>query len=148
MVLARSERSRPDAAARSRVDRTALSRAGRALERARICRPDLDARLAALGAQFAYLFDANDMEGRHWNNDGVLEDIATGSGAGCVAAYLRRRNRIGSGTTATLKQGRFLGRPSEILLRAHGEGTDISRVEVGGDVSLVGCGWLNSVPET
>jgi predicted PhzF superfamily epimerase YddE/YHI9 len=46
-----------------------------------------------------------------------------------------------------LRQGRFVGRPSEIILRAHGDGTDISRVEVGGEVSLVGCGWLNSVPE-
>jgi len=119
---------------------------GRALERARICRPDLDARLAALGAQFAYLFDAHDMEGRHWNNDGLLEDVATGSGAGCVAAYLRRRNRIGSGESATLRQGRFLGRPSEILLRAHGAGTDVHRVEVGGDVSIVGCGWLSTLP--
>ena len=120
---------------------------GRALERARIARPDLEARLAALGAQFAYLFDATDLEGRHWNNDGVLEDVATGSGAGCVAAYLRRRNRIGSGESVTLRQGRFVGRPSEIILRAHGDGTDISRVEVGGEVALVGCGWLNSVPE-
>lgn len=121
---------------------------GRALERARIAQPDLEARLAALGAQFAYLFDADDLEGRHWNNDGVLEDVATGSGAGCVAAYLRRRNRIESGATVTLRQGRFVGRPSEIILRAHGEGTDIGRVEVGGEVSLVGCGWLSSVPET
>ena len=36
---------------------------GRALERARIARPDLEARLAALGAQFAYLFEATDLEG-------------------------------------------------------------------------------------
>lgn len=120
---------------------------GRALERASIRPPDLEARLGALGAQFAYLFDVSDLEGRHWNNDGMLEDVATGSGAGCVAAYLRRRNRVGNGESITLRQGRFLGRPSELILRAYGEGTEITRVDVGGEVSLVGCGWLSSVPE-
>jgi trans-2,3-dihydro-3-hydroxyanthranilate isomerase len=27
------------------------------------------------------VLDAAQMEGRHWNNDGVLEDVATGSAA-------------------------------------------------------------------
>jgi trans-2,3-dihydro-3-hydroxyanthranilate isomerase len=123
-----------------------------ALPRARIALPGLDARLSALGAQFAYLLatttrDATVLEGRHWNNDGVVEDVATGSGAGCVAAYLRRRDRLGDGEAATLRQGRFVGRPSEMTIRAHGHGAGIRSVEVGGEVVLVGEGRLNLLPD-
>ena len=72
---------------------------------------------------------------------------AGGSGAGCAAAYLRRHGQIPDGEAATLRQGRFTGRPSEILLRAHGAGSDIRSVEVGGDVALVGEGRLDVLPE-
>jgi PhzF family phenazine biosynthesis protein len=118
-----------------------------ALARARIARTDLDAKLASLEAQFAYLLDARTLEARHWNNDGIVEDVATGSGAGCAAAYLRRHALIPDGEAATLRQGRFTGRPSEILLRAHGSGSDIRSVEVGGDIALVGEGRLDVLPE-
>jgi trans-2,3-dihydro-3-hydroxyanthranilate isomerase len=118
-----------------------------ALAKARISRTDLDAKLGGLGAQFAYLLDARTLEARHWNNDGIVEDVATGSGAGCAAAYLRCHGLIPDGEAATLRQGRFTGRPSEIILRAHGAGTDIRSVEVGGDVALVGEGRLDVLPE-
>ena len=65
-------------------------RAG-ALARARIASPRFGDVLRGLGAQFAYVLDAAAVEGRHWNNDGVLEDVATGSAAGCVAGYLLRK---------------------------------------------------------
>jgi PhzF family phenazine biosynthesis protein len=118
---------------------------GDALERARI-RRDLTTPLAAVGAQFAYLLDAAALEGRHWNNDGVLEDVATGSGAGCAAAYLRRYGRIRNGETVTLHQGRFTGRPSQMAISAHGEGQDIHSVTVGGDVAFVAEGILAELP--
>ncbi|PIM68980.1 hypothetical protein CTU88_29340 [Streptomyces sp. JV178] len=57
-----------------------------------------------MGARFAYLLDAAALEGCHWTNEGGLEDVATGSGAGCAAAYLRRHNRIGDGETVPLHQ--------------------------------------------
>jgi trans-2,3-dihydro-3-hydroxyanthranilate isomerase len=116
------------------------------LATARIALSDLDVRLARMGAQYAYLIDADALEGRHWANDGLVEDVATGSGAGCVAAYLRRHGRIPDGESAILRQGRFVGRPSEITLRAHGEGTEID-VVVGGMVSMVGQGQLDALPE-
>lgn len=53
---------------------------GDALARARVA-TSLDAPLGRVGAGFAYLLDAAAMEGRHWTNDGALEDTATGSGA-------------------------------------------------------------------
>jgi PhzF family phenazine biosynthesis protein len=116
-----------------------------ALARVRIT-ADLTAALAAVGAQFAYLLDVAGVEGRHWNNDGVMEDVATGSGAGCVAAYLRRHGRIDDAEPTTLRQGRFTGRPSEMTIAAHGRGEDIVSVEVGGGVVLVGSGHLDELP--
>jgi trans-2,3-dihydro-3-hydroxyanthranilate isomerase len=119
---------------------------GDALPRARIKVTDLGVRLAHLGAQFAYLLDARGIEARHWSNDGLIEDVATGSGAGCAAAYLRRHGLLGDGETARLRQGRLAGRPSEIAIRAHGTGPAIRSVEVGGEVVLLGEGRLHALP--
>jgi trans-2,3-dihydro-3-hydroxyanthranilate isomerase len=58
------------------------------LERARIVRSDFEELLQTVSSQFAYILDVREIEGRHWNNDGVMEDVATGSGAGTVGAYL------------------------------------------------------------
>lgn len=115
------------------------------LARARIT-SDITGRLAALGAQFAYVLDVAGLEARHWNNDGLTEDVATGSGAGCAAAYLRRHGRIGDGTTVTLRQGRFTGRAGEMTIGAHGHGEDIPSVRVGGEVAFVGEGRLDALP--
>jgi trans-2,3-dihydro-3-hydroxyanthranilate isomerase len=117
------------------------------LEQARIVRADFEELLRTVNAQFAYVLDVRKLEGRHWNNDGVMEDIATGSGAGTVSAYLTKRGRIAAGEEFILRQGRFLGRPSEIRVRSQGTPGDITRVEVGGDVALVSRGVLDALPE-
>ena len=114
----------------------------RGLERARIAVPDLGARLEAVGARFACLLDVEAFEIRHWNNDGVQEDVATGSAAGTVAAWCRRHGLLGDGETRTLAQGRFLDRPSELHVRAHGDEHDVQRVSVTGDVAFVGEGRM------
>ena len=119
---------------------------GDALARAHIAIPDLERKLGELGAQFAYLLNAEQLEARHWNNDGVIEDVATGSGAGCAAAYLRKHDRICDGESVTLEQGRFTGRPSQITMRAHGTGTSVRSVEIGGEVAIVGEGRLFELP--
>ncbi|MFJ7968250.1 PhzF family phenazine biosynthesis protein [Streptomyces sp. NPDC096324] len=117
-----------------------------ALARARIA-SDIGRRLAGLGAQFAYLLDADDLEGRHWNNDGVVEDVATGSAAGCVAAYLRRHGRLEDGEQRTLRQGQYCGRPSEMTISAHGGTEHITSVRVGGEVAVVARGRLEGLPQ-
>jgi trans-2,3-dihydro-3-hydroxyanthranilate isomerase len=117
------------------------------LEHARIVRNDFERLLQTVNAQFAYLLDVQKLEGRHWNNDGVMEDIATGSGAGTAGAYLTKHGRAPLGEEFILRQGRFLGRPSEIRVRAEGTRTEIARVLVGGEVAFVGQGTLDAVPE-
>jgi trans-2,3-dihydro-3-hydroxyanthranilate isomerase len=121
-------------------------RDGEALARAAIRHPAFDEFLAGLGAQFAYLLDAGSIEGRHWNNDGVLEDVATGSAAGCVAAYLMRHGRARHGVELSLSQGRFVGRPSRIAITAYGTPDAVARVTVGGDVTMVATGRLAALP--
>jgi PhzF family phenazine biosynthesis protein len=116
-----------------------------ALARARISHRELDVALAEVGAEYAYLLDADAVEGRHWNNDGVAEDAATGSAAGCVAAYLHRHGRLGDDQETELGQGRFMNRPSGISISARDRDGEIL-VRVGGEVVLVGSGQLEVLP--
>ncbi len=116
-----------------------------ALPRARISHRELDVALAEVGADYAYLLDTEAGEGRHWNNDGVVEDAATGSAAGCVAAYLHRHGRLRDDQDAELRQGRFVNRPSRISISARSADGG-TRVRVGGEVVLVGSGRLGVLP--
>ena len=84
------------------------------LEQARILAANYESLLAQIGAKFVYVFDVNAVEGRTWGNDGQVEDVATGSAAGPVGAYLYRHGRFAPHEPITLRQGRFVGRDSEI----------------------------------
>ncbi|MBA3826963.1 MAG: PhzF family phenazine biosynthesis protein, partial [Ktedonobacterales bacterium] len=117
----------------------------RGLERARIMRQDFAALLAEVGAQFVYVVDVARREGRTWDNAGLVEDIATGSAAGPVGAYLVRYGLAPVEVDIILQQGRFMGRPSELRVRVHAAPQDGLWSEVSGDVCLVGSGTL-SVP--
>jgi trans-2,3-dihydro-3-hydroxyanthranilate isomerase len=117
-----------------------------ALGRACITVSDFAGRLAAVGAQFAYLLDPDHLEGRHWNNDGRIEDVATGSAAGIVGAYLARCERVPVNESFVLHQGRFAGRPSRLRVTPQGEPGNVMRVLVSGDVVLVAQGTLAATP--
>lgn len=144
-VLAALELAPADRAGPMQVVSTGLRylivpvRAG--LDRARIADPGFEALLARLGAQFAYVVDVRAREGRHWENDGSIEDVATGSAAGPVGAYLVRNGLAARGEPIELRQGRFLGRPSTILV------TVTERVEVAGPVAMVATGTVDPLPE-
>lgn len=112
------------------------------LSTAKIVHGDLADLLRTVGAEFAYLFDVEHFEGRHWNNDGVVEDVATGSAAGTVAGYCLRHGLMADGVPKLLRQGRFLERPSEIEIVAFGTPEVVTRVEVAGAVSFVGEGTM------
>lgn len=114
------------------------------LSGARIVNPDLEDLLSEVGAEFAYLFDVDRFEGRHWNNDGIVEDVATGSAAGVVGAYALKHGLVAGGQTFTLKQGHFMGRPSEIKVTAFRASNGVSRVEVAGAVAFVGRGEVET----
>jgi trans-2,3-dihydro-3-hydroxyanthranilate isomerase len=116
-----------------------------ALDRARIAR-DITELLRSVGAQFAVLLDESALEVRHWNNDGIVEDIATGSAAGTVGAYRLRHGLARGGELFVLNQGRFTGRPSTLRVQPEGGKERVGHVKVGGDVALVGRGVLEIGP--
>lgn len=115
------------------------------LERAHI-RHDLTRELQEVNAQFAVLFDEAGLEIRHWNNDGLLEDSATGSAAGVVGAYRLRYGLAQGGKLFCLNQGRFTGRSSTLRVQPEETSPTIQTVKVGGDVVLIGHGILEVVP--
>lgn len=109
------------------------------------------AMLETVGAEFVYLLDISAaaegaFEARHWNNDGVVEDVATGSGAGTACAYLVRHGLAAPNQDFILRQGRFTGRPSEIALHAVGTAECITDILVGGELAIVGMGSLLALP--
>lgn len=116
-----------------------------ALPRA-VIQQDITALVSSAGAQFAVLLDEAALEIRHWNNDGIVEDIATGSAAGTIGAYRLRHCGAASGAAFILNQGRFAGRPSRLVVEPHGTPSAVRSVRVGGDVAIVGLGYLEARP--
>ncbi|MFF1539653.1 PhzF family phenazine biosynthesis protein [Microbacterium sp. NPDC058269] len=96
-------------------------------------RGGLEPRLSEVGAAFVYLLDVDAREGRTWDTDGVVEDIATGSAAGPVASYLHNQQLTRHGETVYIHQGRFTGRSSRMMTKISTDG----RVEVGGTVHVI-----------
>ncbi|MEW5871573.1 MAG: PhzF family phenazine biosynthesis protein [Chloroflexota bacterium] len=78
---------------------------------------------------------------------GIAEDPATGSGNGCLAAYLVRHGYFGSDSIDIIAgQGYQIGRPSALYLRASRQGQDYS-IQVGGRVQPVAEGWWGEQPQ-
>jgi trans-2,3-dihydro-3-hydroxyanthranilate isomerase len=84
-----------------------------------------------------------DLSARMFANDlGVPEDPATGSAAGCLAAYLLEHSYLGTDSIdVQVEQGYEIGRPSLLYLQATRDGDEI-RVDVGGKVQMVARGEL------
>ncbi|MEJ0083096.1 MAG: PhzF family phenazine biosynthesis protein [Puia sp.] len=76
--------------------------------------PDLEKKLEKINAKFFYVLDTEGLQGRTWDNFGFTEDIATGSAAGPVGAFLVKNKLADVDKKIVLKQGDFVGRPSEI----------------------------------
>ncbi|MGH9117251.1 MAG: PhzF family phenazine biosynthesis protein [Acidimicrobiales bacterium] len=90
--------------------------------------------------------------GRRWTSRafapglGVNEDPATGSAAGPIAAHLCRYSLVPWGDEVEIHQGQAINRPSRLLAMAQGSDDGIERVEVGGDVVVVGSGSFDLSP--
>ena len=111
------------------------------LARARITDRELEERLAAVGAKFAYVFDVEQREGRTWDNSGSVEDIATGSAAGPIAGLLIRHSLAAAGHPFVLRQGRFVGRPSEMIATVgKGSAHELGDVILSGNVVMIAKG--------
>jgi trans-2,3-dihydro-3-hydroxyanthranilate isomerase len=84
-----------------------------------------------------------DLSARMFANDlGVPEDPATGSAAGCLAAYLLEHGYLGTDSVdVRVEQGYEIGRPSLLYLQATRDRDEI-RVDVGGKVQMVARGEL------
>jgi trans-2,3-dihydro-3-hydroxyanthranilate isomerase len=84
-----------------------------------------------------------DLSARMFANDlGVPEDPATGSAAGCLAAYLLEHSYLGTDAVdVRVEQGYEIGRPSLLYLKAERAGDEIM-VDVGGKVQMVARGEL------
>jgi len=74
---------------------------------------------------------------------GIVEDPATGSAAGPLAAYLARVGILGPGAARVLAQGQHVRRPSRLTLSVTTEGARIVDVLVGGGVVPVMTGELS-----
>jgi len=85
----------------------------------------------------------SDLSARMFANDlGVPEDPATGSAAGCLAAYLLEHSYLGTDLVdARVEQGYEIGRPSLLYLQAARDG-DQTIIHVGGKVQMVARGEL------
>lgn len=114
----------------------------RDLDLACIKTPDFEQQLARYGAKFVYVFDVNRKEGRTWDNDGRVEDIATGSAAGPTGAYFVAHGLASPGETIEISQGRFVGRPSTLFVKVEKDGQGRIGVKVAGDVCLFSDGRL------
>ena len=107
------------------------------IENIKITVPDFEQLLQQHGAKFIYVLDVSTFEGRTWDNDGSVEDIATGSAAGPAAAYLCKHNLASENTPIIISQGRFLNRPSDIEILAMSTNQKITNIWVTGDVVKV-----------
>jgi predicted PhzF superfamily epimerase YddE/YHI9 len=95
--------------------------------------------LNAVNAKFVYVFDINRMEGRTWDNRGMIEDVATGSAAGPVWAYLNKWNICKKTESIIISQGGFVGRPSKIKVYSNPVSGEIY---VSGDVRIIAEGKI------
>lgn len=84
------------------------------LQKARISATGFEDLLSAIGAKFVYIFNPDTLECRTWDNSGLVEDVATGSAAGPLCAYLVKNAYKKPAEKILINQGRFAGRPSNI----------------------------------
>jgi trans-2,3-dihydro-3-hydroxyanthranilate isomerase len=123
----------------------------RSLDALRRCRVDWDRYTEVAGSgKNLYVFcpeshddGPGELSARMFANDlGVPEDPATGSAAGCLAAYLLEHSYLGTDSVdVRVEQGYEIDRPSLLYLQAEKKG-DQTSVHVGGKVQPVARGEL------
>ncbi len=107
------------------------------IEKCKIKRSNFERLLNKFNAKFVYLFDKVSLECRTWDNLGLVEDVATGSAAGPLCAYLIKRGIKREDEKIFISQGKFVNRPSKIECW-----TDCKEIFIKGAVSLFGQGEI------
>lgn len=95
--------------------------------------------LEEVDAKFVYVLDVNNIEGRTWDNQGNVEEVATGSAAGPVGAYLYKHNIVNVESEIIISQGRFVDRPSKIKVSMSTLGEELL---VSGNVAILAKGSI------
>ena len=90
--------------------------------------------LSKVNAKFVYVFNPQNIECRTWDNLGNVEDVATGSAAGPLCAYLIKHGRLNNGKKIKINQGKYVGRPSVITAWMEKESSEI---KIEGDVTFL-----------
>lgn len=114
-------------------------RDGIAQTKINIC--NFEAFLEEFGAKFVYVFDVETLECRTWDNFGTVEDVATGSAAGPLCAYLVKHKLKRSNEIIDIHQGKFVNRPS-VIQSWMTEDSNESCIFIRGNVSLFAAGAL------
>lgn len=112
--------------------------------RAKVGAPGLEQRLHLFGAQFIGLLDIGSRSIRTGNNDGSVEDIATGSLAGPSGAYLVEHGLEKAGTVIGFQQGVNLGRNSKLYVELVTCPDGTMDVMVKGSVCKIGRGVVET----
>jgi trans-2,3-dihydro-3-hydroxyanthranilate isomerase len=113
-----------------------------ALEKSKIIISDLENQLNKIGAKFIFILDVEKKQGRTWDNLGLVEDVATGSSAGPVGAYLIENKIETMDNEFIIEQGHFLGRPSQIKILVTSKKNKIDAVFVEGNVCKIAKGEI------
>lgn len=111
------------------------------IDKCQIMYDDFEAFLNKFGAKFVYAFDSTTLTCRTWDNIAKTEDVATGSAAGPLCAYLVKEKIKSYNETIALSQGEFVGRPSMIEGFVNKENQEIF---ITGDVAFLAQGEIDS----
>ena len=112
------------------------------LEKVEVLAKDLEETLKKYKAKFTYVVDIPTLECRSWDNTGKGEDVATGSAAGPLCAYLVTHGVTKPDTSIQIKQGKYVGRPSVIETR-YDTGPP-TKIKIAGDVTIFASGTINT----
>lgn len=119
--------------------------------RARIGAPGVEEKLQAAGARFIGLLDIAASGGkgedlilsiRTGDNDGSVEDIATGSLAGPAGAFLVKHGLVPSDNMMEIRQGKNLGRDSRLYVELVSRPDGTKDVMVKGSVCKIARGVM------
>ena len=104
------------------------------LAKSKIISNNFELLLSKVHAKFVYVFNPKNIECRTWDNLGNVEDVATGSAAGPLCAYLIKNGKLRKSEKVKINQGKYVGRPSVITAWMEKVSNDI---KIEGDVKFL-----------